>query len=148
MAISLDITSENDITNTALYVRKKDKSGEYIYFLFLIRVFRVIFVLTTAKYKERENAIRNTWGATAKSSGFQVAFVRHQGSKRRTDVIDFPNVPDEAYPPQKKSLALLRNGSTNFLSCSRSLTTFFFYQIHGPFKDTLGDILLIVSIGL
>jgi len=29
-----------------------------------------------------------------------------------------------------------------------ALSQHFFYQIHGPFKDTLGDILLIVSIGL
>ena len=68
----------------------------------------IILVLTTTKYIQREKAIRNTWGVTAKSRGFQVAFVRHQTSRKLNDVIEFPNVPDEVYPPQKKSLALLR----------------------------------------
>ena len=68
----------------------------------------IIFVLTTAKYIQREKAIRNTWGIAAKSRGFQVAFVRHQTSRKFNDVIEFPNVPDEVYPPQKKSFALLR----------------------------------------
>ena len=119
MAISLAIPSENDITNTLLFVLKKGNSGECKKYIFLFSncFLRVIFVLTTAKYKEREAVIRNTWGATAKSSGFQVAFVRHQGIKKKTDVIDFPNVPDEAYPPQKKSFTLLRNGFANFHSC-------------------------------
>ena len=64
-------------------------------------------ILNTPKYKNRENAIHETWLAKFPRKIADFAFIRSKIFENESNVVWLKGVNDEEYPPQKKSFRLL-----------------------------------------
>ena len=64
-------------------------------------------ILNTPKYKNRENAIQETWLAKFPRKIADFAFIRSKIFENDSNVVWLKGVNDEEYPPQKKSFRLL-----------------------------------------
>ena len=66
-----------------------------------------IAILNTPRYKNRENAIYETWLSKFPRKIADFAFIRARIQSNESNVVWLKGVNDEEYPPQKKSFRLL-----------------------------------------
>ena len=64
-------------------------------------------ILNTPKYKNREDAIHETWLSKFPRKIADFAFIRARIQQDEPNVVWLKGVNDEEYPPQKKSFRLL-----------------------------------------